>query len=237
MLKIAIVDDERHFLEEVKKILSLISKEEGISFEMDFFQSGVKFLSDFKSSEYDAVFLDVDMPKFSGIDIARSIREKNSNIPIIFITQFISFALEGYKVNATRYILKDEKLKESLGESIAHLLREKREMVFPLTDGEKRIFLADLIYIESDLHYLNLYTKNGIYTMRGKLDDLEDKLKEVFFLRIHQSYLVNLNFVKSMDDSSMKLSIGIKVPISRSRYQDVRSSFFKFKGDIIWNGK
>lgn len=108
-LRVAICDDEKYFREEIKRLVEQYLKEKKIIFCIDLFTSGLEFCSDDNNlQQYDIIFLDIGMKEMNGMETAYAIREKNQNVDIVFITIMMDYALEGYHVDAVRYILKDD---------------------------------------------------------------------------------------------------------------------------------
>ncbi|NLM06548.1 MAG: response regulator transcription factor [Tissierellia bacterium] len=240
MLKIYLCDDEDFFLDEIKKLILAFGKNKNIDIDVEAFKSGQDLISAYgKDEEVDAVFLDVDMPDMDGLETAKSLRDMAYESAIVFITQFISYALEGYRVRAVRYILKsDTQFEDSLNEALTYIINEKtrleKRIELPFTDGKRFIYLSKITYIESRLHNLIFHLEDGSeLNMRGKLSSLEADFKDHYFLRIHQSYLVNLAFVDSISYCSLKLKNGDELPIPKARYRDVKDMYLKYKGEVL----
>ena len=116
MFRIAICDDESIFREQFKEILQKYMDERGRTYEIDTFSSGKEFIEQgIEMVKYKIVFLDINMEELDGIMTAKKIRENSRDMFIVFITAFINYTLEGYKVDAIRYILKEEKGMERVG--------------------------------------------------------------------------------------------------------------------------
>ena len=148
-LRVAICDDEKYFREEIKRLVEQYLKEKKIIFCIDLFTSGLEFCSDDNNlQQYDIIFLDIGMKEMNGMETAYAIREKNQNVDIVFITIMMDYALEGYRVDAVRYILKDD-LESLLPECMDTILQKKqeREMEFPFVGGKRKVLLLSLIHI------------------------------------------------------------------------------------------
>lgn len=105
MLKIAICDDEKFYRDKIQEFLKKYLKIHNLDYEIDLYSSGTLFLEQKENMvRYDVVFMDINM---DGIQTVMQIRKFHSDTYIVFVTAFISYALEGYKVNAIRYIMKD----------------------------------------------------------------------------------------------------------------------------------
>ena len=127
--------------------------------QIDTFDSGTTFIDSGANVPYDILFLDVSMAKMDGIKLAKRIREYDNNVYIVFVTAFIDYSLEGYKVDAIRYILKDsESLEKSMYECLNTItdrmssIEQKIELEF--LEGKKYIRPNDILYVESNLHKL-----------------------------------------------------------------------------------
>lgn len=237
MLKIAVCDDEKFYREKITTLLQKYLSDCQLDSTIDIFCSGEEFLSQSSNAvKYDAVFMDINMEQTDGIETAMRIRAFQSNTYIVFVTAFIKYALDGYKVNAVRYIMKDT-LDAAIPECMDAILQKMqlRQISFSFMEGEKRLYTDNLLYVESNKHKSVFYyqekqlTKYQIYE---KLDDIEKVLEGFGFLRIHKSYLVNMRHIRRISNYIAELSTGEELPIPRIRYQLVKQEFVEYKGLI-----
>ncbi|MDD6482369.1 MAG: LytTR family DNA-binding domain-containing protein [Lachnospiraceae bacterium] len=241
MLYIAVCDDEEYFLKREYSLIMNYMKENRYSCEIDTFSSGEDFLKlGAEISKYRIVFLDVNMDGIDGIETAKRLRELSENVYLVFVTAYITYSLDGYKVDAIRYILKDDdcleqSIEESLQAIFAKMGTEERKMSFNFLEGERTIRLSRLTYVESNLHKLVFHIggeKEMQYTMYEKLDAIDARLQKEGFCRIHQSYLVNLSYLESIERYRANLSDGTKLGIAKPRYPEVREKYISYKGDM-----
>ena len=158
----------------------------------------------------------MNMEEIDGIETAKEIRKISKDVFIVFVTAFITYALEGYKVDAVRYLIKDhESLEKAMTECMDTILDkmdyEENEMTFDFQEGKITISLENILYIESNLHRLVFYMvgEDAVhYTIYMKLDDIAELLPNKDFCRIHKSYLVNLKYVESVERYRAVLSNG-----------------------------
>lgn len=241
MFRIAVCDDEKCFCETVKKYVEnyLIKKE--IPFEIDTFGSGKDLIALGKNIvKYTIIFLDVNMDEINGIKTAQKIRKYSSEIYIVFVTAYIDYSLEGYKVNAERYLLKNNiNLEDSIYECMDSVLAKLKHFVFKrkfvFNECERNISLEKIVYIESRLHKLEFHVieeRMMTYSMYGTLNALEKELLEFGFLRIHQSFLVNLRHIKKVTGYQAILNNGQMLPIPKTRYRDVKNAFIAYIGEL-----
>ena len=131
MLRLAICDDEPFYRKKIRALLEKDLEARGLPCEISLFPSGKAFLAEGENRvRYDVVFLDINMEEMDGIQTAAEIRSFHSDTYIVLVTAFISYALEGYKVNAVRYILKDA-LEAGMAECMEAIL-EKKEAILKI---------------------------------------------------------------------------------------------------------
>lgn len=245
MIHIAICDDEENFLFLEKKLIQAYMKNHSYQYCINTFSSGMDFLQEINTvSEFDIIFLDINMDQVDGIETAKRIREYGSQAYIVFVTAFITYALEGYKVDAIRYLLKEkDSLEPSMEECLDRIIqkmnyKENKETFFFL-EGEKTLCPDDIVYIESNLHKLTFHLTNRkttSYSMYEKLDVLDQRLCSYGFCRIHKSFLVNLKYVESVERYTVKLKERIchksHLSISQSRYKKTKEQFIFYQGEV-----
>lgn len=241
MFRIAICDDESLFAEELRELLSGYMMEKGLVFEIDIYGSGEALIElGIEVIKYTAVFLDINMEKIDGIKAAEKIREVSKEVFIVFVTAYVNYSLEGYRLDVVRYLLKGnvnfpstvnecvDALMDKLNYSVA-----KRE--FDFKEGTREISLERLLYVESNLHKLEFHVMEEnlkIYTMYETLNALENKLAASDFIRIHQSYLVNIKYIKNVVRYKVILTNGIELVIPKARYTYVKEQFISYQGEV-----
>lgn len=241
MFRIAICDDEYIFAEKIKTIVAKYMEEANILFEIDIYHAGNDFIKmGLEMTKYKVIFLDINMKKLDGIETAKVIRKFSNEVFIVFVTAYINYTLEGYKVEAIRYILKEnEKFKESIYECMDAILYKmnyvviKKEIIF--NEGKKTIPLERLLYIESKLHKLEFYViEEGVqsYTLYDTLNRIEKSYIEYGFARIHQSFLVNMKHIREIKRYEIVLINNISLSIPKARYHTVQEAYIAYKGEI-----
>ena len=241
MFRIAICDDEEIFRKNIYGIIMKYMDENGCPCEVDEFASGKDFISlGINMAKYEIVFLDINMDEIDGLETAQEIRKVSSDIFIVFVTAFVNYAVQGYSVNAIRYILKNnENMTDLIFECIDAISKAMKLTVqkkeFKFNEGIKNVPLELLLYIESKLHKLEFYIMEdrlNKYLLYGKLDEDEKELEDKAFLRIHQSYLVNMKHVVGINRYEALLNNGIRLKISKDRYKSVKEKFVSYKGEM-----
>lgn len=241
MLKIAICDDERHFRKHIREILIDYTNKNGGLYEIDEFELGKDFVKlGIEIVKYKIVFLDINMEELDGMKTAQKIREFSNDIYIVFVTAFINYTLEGYRVDAVRYILKNNvnfselvfECMDAINKKMNYVVKRK---TFNFNEGPKNVPLERLLYIESRLHKLEFYIMEdrlNKYSLYKTLNDMEKELEDNAFVRIHQSYLVNMDHIEKVCRYEVLLSDGVKLKIPKARYKYVDETYVSYKGEI-----
>lgn len=241
MFRIAICDDESLFAEELRELLSEYMMEKGLVFEIDIYGSGEALIElGIEVIKYTAVFLDINMENIDGIKAAEKIREVSREVFIVFVTAFVNYSLEGYRLDAVRYLLKGNvNFPSTVNECVDALLDKLNYSVakrmFDFQEGTKEISLERLLYIESNLHKLEFHIMEDdmkVYTMYETLNTLEKKMVANGFIRIHQSYLVNIKYIKNVVRYRAVLTNGIELIIPKARYTYVQEQFISYQGEV-----
>lgn len=239
LIYIAVCDDEEYYRELTKQLLIQYLDKYQVEYAIDEFSSGEEFCEQCVSlTKYDIVFLDINLKEMNGIEIAYKIRSYKKDVYIVFITSYINYALEGYRVDAIRYIMKDS-LSISIVECMNTIIKKmeiqinKMELIF--IEGKKQIYIEKIFYVESHKHKLVFKIfETGLkeYEMYDKLDNIEFKFKEYGFLRIHKSYLINMKYIKKISSYKIILISNEELPIPKLRYQKVKEAFILYKGEL-----
>lgn len=219
---VAICDDEKVFCDRLSALLTeqfaILNQPSAI----DLYTSGEELLS--AEKDYNIVFLDIDFKsKKSGIETALLLHKRSLHPYIVFITAYANYALDGYRAEPIRYIMKDNKtLQPSIQECLEVIIQREAEkhqrLMFSFVEGKTVFDPNNLIYVESNLHRLTFHFKDDIlYTMYERLSTIEKELHTPSFYRIHQSYLLNLHYVKTMQKDRLILTTKIQLPIARSK--------------------
>ena len=232
-LKIAICDDEKYYRTHIKELISNYLSIRDIPFHIDLYKDGTDFCKDRENVEkYDVVFLDIEMERLSGMETAHWIREKNTDIDIVFITIVADYVFEGYRVGAVRYIMKNE-LEALLPECLSNILKRKNQtgnkIEFSFVGGKRKILLKDIIYIESKAHKLLFVRKDENLYLYDQINNMEQVLKEFGFIRCHQSFIVNIEHIDKIKNYWIYLSDGTEIPASRPKYAEIRQIFLQYK--------
>lgn len=233
-MKVAVIDDEKEVRQMLCEYVGLFSEDADVKIETVSFPSGNELLKNYRQV-WDILIFDIDMPGISGMETARQIRAKDSNVVILFITNVAQYAIEGYGVDAVDYILKPINYYEfsmKFHRAVAKASRAgERAMMIDTVEGTRRVRIGEILYIEVMAHYIYVHTVKRDFKVRGNMRDWEKELNAFGFCRIHKSYLVNLQKIESIQGKELTVC-GYSIPISRNYRDYFMQEYMKFyKGE------
>ncbi|MBD5544088.1 MAG: response regulator transcription factor [Lachnospiraceae bacterium] len=229
-ISIAVVDDEMSFRKNVIKKLKYVLNNFAFSFEIIEFSNGEVFLKEKK--RYDIIFLDIQMPKMNGFKTAETYRFYGKEDIIIFLTNYERFCKEGYKVNAFRFLGKqdEEKVFHEAVSSALNLINGKRSLKFHQDTGQEvYLSLNEIFYIEACGRHILVYTNNKVFKVKEKISDITSLLLGKGFYLVHRAYLVNMQNVISCYKRTIEMSNGDKIYVSEKRYTEFKKCLFEYK--------
>jgi len=219
MYRIAIVEDDKNSQEKLQRYLDSYAKEYNEVFETTVFSDGKDIVRNY-TPYYDMILLDVHMKNMDGFSAAKHIRAKDENVILIFITNMAQYAIKGYEVNATSYLLKPVQyfaFSQELKRSFQRVRKsEKKYLLLPIEHGVTRVDIDKILFIESEKNRVLIYTENQIYSIVSTIKGIEEKLSDRMFFRCNSGYLVNLSCVTDVQGSNASVG-NFKVPISRPK--------------------
>lgn len=237
ILNVAIVEDDAESVKLLKSYFIRYQREnQNIAFEFYIFDDGVKIISNFKPI-YDIILLDIEMEITDGLRTAEIIRETDQKVIIIFVTNMPQYAIKGYSVNATNYLLKPLPyfaFSEEISKSIERIKREKqnKNIIIKTENSIKKIDSDEILFIESIKHDLIIHTEQDFFEIRDTLKKYEDILQDYNFNRANNSYLINLKHVKGVEQD-FALVGNHKLKIARSKKKQFMEHLVNYLGEKV----
>lgn len=233
MVKIAVCDDDRAIL---NGIADAIEKKYKNEISVIRYDNPVDLLEDWQESrrnQTDIVILDICFKEESGIHTAKKLQQINKNIKIIFITAYIEYASDIFEAQPFYFLVKpvdNRKIEEVVGSAIEAVRREDvRSLIIQTRDGIEKVKVDDIWYIESIKRNIIIHELDRQISYIKKLNEVE-KLLPDYFLRCHQSFLVNADKVKRLESGGFILLNDMRIPISRMRYSEIKNKFLTILG-------
>lgn len=241
MIRILICDDDNAFSSKLQMRIADLLDKKSLKAKIHIYESMEK-IGDPILRSCDIAFLDIDFANndYSGLDIARKLRSMRSDAVIIFVTNYIEYAPEGYEVQAFRYSLKSdifEKLENYLQLSITKLQSSREKFKIQVNGEIIDIPIEDILYVESQRHTVTLLVqkdKQGKhfkeYTCYAAIGELEKQLAPLGFLRVHKSYLINMKYIKKYQCREIQLTNNTILRSSVKNYREQKEKYLLWKG-------
>lgn len=238
-MKFVICDDNTESLLEVENLLlRYAARCPDISFQIEKFSDASLLLHKIQEKEpADIYILDIVMSKITGIDLGREIRKKSKESIIIYVTTSDSFALDAYNIFAIRYLLKpveEERFFEALDYALSRTdAKNKPVFLVKTKNGLESIPHGEIEYIENSSRKLEIHLTNrekitSIYIRNSFEEEIKELMDTGNFISVHKSFLINLNYVRRLNQDSIIMMSGIRIPISRKNADQVKKKYLLF---------
>ncbi len=237
MFQIAVCDDNIDELSNMVQLINLYRTSKNFNCEYAAFPNGFELVSTLeKGKRFDIYCLDIIMPGFTGIDVAKEILTFDKTAPILFFTSSPEFALESYSVKAINYILKPiskEKLFFTFDELLEQIKSVKDEdaVIVKSNEGIQKIVISNLAFAE-------VIGRNVFYHLRsGKVIECteafssvcDNLLKYGCFIKPHRSYLVNMQYVDTIENHQITLQTLSSVPVAQGKAKEIKQQYLNYQ--------
>lgn len=245
-IKCLIIDDEPLAIKVIENYLLRLNEFEIVAK----CESAIEAFNILQNDKIDLLFLDINMPMLTGIDFVKSLEQKPE---VILTTAHREYALDGFEISALDYLLKPISFQRFLkaankaaqfiqtknaakspakvaapsSTSTSNSSSEEERFIFLKVDKKMlKVFLDDIIYMESLKDYLRIYTKDNDMVVHYTLTKLLENLPEDEFIRIHRSYAISLKKVNAIEGNQVELKNGKMLPIGRLYQQTVKDTIY-----------
>lgn len=245
MIRIAICDDNSVMLNNLESIINSTFVTYTSDFKIFTFDSGKLLINAHEQEPFHIIFLDIDMPKTTGFDVAKTLRDEFSNCFIIFVTSHSELMYESMDFQPFHFIKKncDEPISSSVNRIVKKLMKHMRqnEKIILEDDisGRHAVYIHNIIYLESDKHYVKYYVKgmDEPIKMRENISECEERYAYYDFVRIHKRYLINLKYLSNIDNTNNEVLLGTinrKLVMSKNYKKDVDDKFTLYLRSKVW---
>lgn len=235
MLKIAIVDDEQSSIDLLSAYLDRFQQEQGCTFTVAAFLSAEKMMEHYQK-EYDVIFLDIEMEKLDGISAAKRIREVDDRSILIFVTQMMQFAVQGYKVDALDFMVKPveyHSFELVLRKALRKIKKNRGEkIILQLKDASLIMSQNQIDYVEVLDHYLTYHADGRTHTVKGTISEAERILDPALFFRCNRCYLVNVSKITEIKKGSILIG-GQQIEVSRAKQKELLRTVAAYFGGTL----
>ena len=229
MYKIVICDDEKEIAKEIEKKIESYFNQQDLLAEYVCVNDARQLMEMLEREFIDVLFLDIDMPYFTGMDIAAYINEKGLGTILVFVTSHDALVYQTFAYRPFGFMRKtymDQEFPE-LTERIGRELGNKKQEIV-ITKGQEllRIPIKDIIYVESEGNYLNIVKKDEVIKYRETMTNMEKELIDKGFIRCHKGYLIQGEYIVRLKCAEVELSCGTEtsywIPVGRSYEKEVK---------------
>ena len=239
-MKAIICDDEKSTCSELEEIILKYAKERRVPLVTEVFYSGDILLDYLKREKINILFLDIELPGKDGVMVGKYIREvlEEENIFLVYISSKENYALQLFQNRPFDFLVKpieQAKIYHVLDNICRISGKNSAEFKFQVQNSTYCILYKDILYFQSAGRKINIVMKREVRTFYGKLNEIEEKLPENLFLRIHKSYLVNKSYVKGFTYEWVKMLNGDVLNISKINRADVRRKILESAADEFEN--
>ena len=217
-MKICIVDDEAECSEALQSLLNEYVTARGLDLEIDTFSDSASFLAVFHPDTYSLIFLDIFIDDMTGLEIAQQIRQQSDRCMLVFCTTSLDSMAGAFSTHAYDYIVKPvtaERVTKLMDDALRVLPKIERYLTFTCNRQEVRLFLSDCVSVTTSGHYLDITDRNdNVYRTRLTLSELREMTKsDERFLLINKGIVVNMDYIRTIEERICVLSNGEQFPI------------------------
>lgn len=233
-ISVAVCDDYLPVCSQIEDILVSIFNELSIKYDIDVFNSGKVLCDEMLRTNYDIVFLDIQLPEMNGVDIGGYIRDKLKNevVQIAYISAREEYAMELFDYRPINFLVKPityEKIRKVIDKYL--VISEQDNHIFTYKKGYEffKIPMSDILYFENNNRKVSIVTKDSVDEFYDSMENIYSVVKLNKFLFIHKSTIVNYRYIKKLSYEQVTMTDGRVFSISQSRRKSIREMHMKIK--------
>lgn len=227
-MKICICDDECFTVREIRGLLEPFQTE-AESFNISDFSCGEDLIEFYKNGgSFDIVFIDIEMKGINGIESAETIREFAPETIIIFVSSHSSYIFDAFRIEALHFLVKPIKEKE-FSEVFTRAMKKytavNASVILKWESVRNKTSINKISFVEGYRRHLIVHTAEGVFESVGKISEIYEILKPHGFVRVHQGFIVNMNYIKNFNASEVELTDGSRVAVSVRKKQEALKAY------------
>lgn len=228
MIKIAICDDEEKELSKTKQMCEdFLSEHPEYNVKVSIFQSPELLLQTTEQEKYDILLLDIYMPEYSGVELARIWKGRDEECQIVFLTTSTAHAVEAFSLHAVHYLVKpytEQQLEDALTKAITTVYKNRKaQITLKIPGGVQKINYERFLYSETNRHLQEIHMMDGkCISTRITCMELYDLISDDNrFFKCGSTYIINLDFVEEITTKYIVFESSNKIPMQRRQYKEL----------------
>lgn len=224
MLRVAVCDSSKEDIEQLESAFDALHR---VDIEYDIFWGADELLDAVvaRNERYGIYLFETEMPEMNGLELAGEIRKMDAKALFVFLTSHMKYVMDVFGLVTFDFIKKpitEGRLKDVLEKAILYLGIIKRDFVFQYRKNHFRVCCDDIRYIEKNGRQAFIHVVSGVYKTNMTIEELWKQLDAEIFCQIHQSFIVNLRYVKAIDGNEIVLDSGEKFLVARAHKQKLK---------------
>lgn len=233
-MRIIVCDDDRIFAQSFAKQLKSTFAQQGTNAEIVVSDNGVQALREITRTPTDVLFLDIDMPEKDGFSVAGELQAVANKPLIVFLSSLEHLVYQAFAFQPFWFLRKAhlEDLPQAVEKIVQTLSERQAHYTFSVNGSNMRAALSDILYFESESHYITAHLKTQNIRFKGRMGDIEKDLLAHAFVRCHIGYLVNCRFIEVCSRTNIVLTNGEQIPVSRAKAERTQAAFMSYMGSL-----
>ena len=235
MIHTAILDDDEQQTALLHNLMNTYFEQREITEQrIHIFHHGEALIRSIQTFTYDLLLLDIEIGKENGIEIAKELRKYDSDVVIVVITSYLKYSIEGYKIQAARYLLKPV-APQLLFSELDEVLELEERNVLMVEEHEERYRLRkkDVLYLEAEGRKTRIHTGQKSYLDKASLSAWRKQLDEALFVECHKGILVHVRWIQSLQKDTVTLENDISLPLARRKVEHVQQCWLAYQEKFI----
>ncbi len=238
MFNIAVCDDKKQSCAQIENAILKYREDSDVKMEIEVFYSAKDLLDDLKKGEsYDLIFLDIEIPEMTGIELADGVRNylEDYQTKIVFISGSQMYYRELFDVQPMHFLLKpftDGEIVKDLELALKLRGLDRSDFEYCVAKEWYRVPIKEILHLQSEGRRMVLTTADDCAKFYGTTDDAWKQVKNHRFLRIHRAFIVNYNFITRISADSVTMSDGVELSIGRAYKEEFRKKVAEFEKEL-----
>ena len=230
-MKIGICDEDSFFIREVRNRLQSFSAS-GDGLHVSDFSSAEELIDYYRSSGYfDVLFIDIGMKGINGIEAAEIIRALSPRTIVIFVSALSDYIFDAVRLETLYFLakpVKESDFNEVFNRVLSRYRAVNASIILKWESTRNKIQIDKISFVEGYRRHLTVHTADNVYEAVGKISEMQEILSPHGFVRVHQGFIVNMNYIKSFKTDELELTDGTVVPVSVRKRQEALKIYDTF---------